>query len=89
MDLRAIRHFVRLADVLNFSRAAEQCAVTPSTLSREISRLEEECGSPLFERNHHSVSLTPCGQEFLAFARTVEEPGASSGTAGRRRAFQA
>lgn len=72
MDLRAIRHFIRLADVLNFSRAAEQCAVTPSTLSREISRLEEECGSPLFERNHHSVSLTPCGQEFLAFARTVE-----------------
>lgn len=53
MDLRALRHFVRLADVLNFSRAAEQCAVTPSTLSREINRLEEECGAPLFERNHH------------------------------------
>lgn len=72
MDLRALRHFVRLADVLNFSRAAEQCAVTPSTLSREINRLEEECGAPLFERNHHSVSLTPRGQEFLSFARTVE-----------------
>ena len=72
MDLRAIRHFIRLADVLNFSRAAEQCAVTPSTLSREISRLEEECGSPLFERNHHSVSLTLRGQEFLSFARSVE-----------------
>ena len=72
MDLRALRHFVRLADVLNFSRAAEQCAVTPSTLSREINRLEEECGAPLFERHHHSVSLTPRGQEFLSFARTVE-----------------
>ncbi len=37
-------------------------AVSPSTLSRAIQRLEQETGCVLFERDNRSVRLTPAGE---------------------------
>jgi LysR family positive regulator for ilvC len=42
-------------------------AVSPSTLSRAIQRLEQETGCVLFERDNRSVRLTPAGDKLREF----------------------
>ncbi|MCH8529568.1 MAG: LysR family transcriptional regulator [Saccharospirillum sp.] len=65
MELRHLRYFVALAEVLNFTRAAERVHVTQSTLSHQIKQLEEELGLELFERIGKKVVLTEEGSTFL------------------------
>lgn len=69
MELRQLKYFVRLAETLNFSEAARQLCVTQSTLSQQIRQLEQETGTPLLQRNSHSVSLTEAGADLLPQAR--------------------
>ena len=42
MDLRNLELFLHLADSLHFGKSADAMAVSPSTLSRAIQRLEQE-----------------------------------------------
>lgn len=58
MELRNLELFLHLADSLHFARTADAMAVSPSTLSRAIQRLEQEVGCPLFERDNRTVQLT-------------------------------
>ncbi|MFT5712323.1 MAG: LysR family positive regulator for ilvC [Glaciecola sp.] len=68
MELKALQMFRHLAKGLHFGKTARAMFVSPPTLSRAISRLEEECGAALFVRNNRSVKLTAAGQRFLEFA---------------------
>lgn len=68
MELRHLRYFIALAGSLNFTRAAERLHVTQSTLSHQIKQLEEELGTPLFERIGKRVALSEAGDEFLHHA---------------------
>lgn len=69
MDVQKLRMFSALADSLHYHRAAEACHVSPSTLSRCISQLEQELNTRLFERDNRSVSITPQGLHLLEYAR--------------------
>jgi LysR family hydrogen peroxide-inducible transcriptional activator len=69
--LRQLRFVVALADDLHFSRAAEACHVTQSTLSTGLRELEELLGAPLAERTKRSVMMTPLGEEIAARARVM------------------
>ncbi len=69
IDLRPLKQFLALAESLHFNRASLICHVSPSTLSRSIKQLEEQLGVALFERDNRSVSLTPEGKRFQAYAR--------------------
>jgi len=69
MDLRQLRYFTKLAEVLNFHRAAEQLNISQPPLTVAIRRLEEELGAPLFERGPRAVRLTPAGMAALPVAR--------------------
>lgn len=62
MDLNAVRLLVRVAETRSFTRAAGDLGLTQSGLSRAISRLEQQLGVRLLQRNTRSVSLTPDGQ---------------------------
>ncbi|MCO7612452.1 LysR family transcriptional regulator [Pseudomonas chlororaphis] len=62
MDLNALRLLVRVAETRSFTRAAGDLGLTQSGLSRAISRLEQQLGVRLLQRNTRSVSLTPDGQ---------------------------
>lgn len=71
MNLRALRYLIALAACLNFSRAADRCAVTQSTLSIQVRKLENYLGIVLFERNRSHVRLTAEGRELVRLARVA------------------
>ncbi|WP_332238853.1 LysR family transcriptional regulator [Sporolactobacillus sp. KGMB 08714] len=50
MQLRQLEYFQVVARLENMTRAAEELHVAQSSLSKMMSRLEEEVGVPLFER---------------------------------------
>ena len=69
MNLRQLRQFVALAETGNFHRAAERLHMAQPPLSVSIRKLEEELGSPLFERTTTGVLLTAAGQAMEQDAR--------------------
>ncbi len=71
MELRQLRYFIRAAELLNFTRAAESLYVSQPTLSVQINQLEKELGTELFSRVGRSVRLTESGRVFLKRARQV------------------
>jgi LysR family positive regulator for ilvC len=72
-EYEPLHQFVELAHSLHFGRAARACHVSPSALSRSVQRLEAQIGEPLFEREHHKVTLTPAGEQFRHHALAVLE----------------
>lgn len=70
MPFNDLQNFVTLAEKLNFTRAAQGLFITQSSLSKSISRLEDSLGFALFDRDSHSVELTPAGKSF--YKDTVE-----------------
>ncbi|ENO8655136.1 HTH-type transcriptional activator IlvY [Yersinia enterocolitica] len=69
MDLRDLKLFLHLAESRHFGRSAKAMHVSPSTLSRQIQRLEETIGQPLFLRDNRTVQLTDAGTQLKAFAQ--------------------
>jgi LysR family transcriptional regulator, hydrogen peroxide-inducible genes activator len=73
MELDQLRHFLKVAETGNFTRAAEQVRLSQPALSRSIARLEQEIGQPLFDRQAHKrqVVLTDAGRILLPRARHI------------------
>jgi hypothetical protein len=69
MEIRQLKYFLKVAETLNFSEASRRLYISQSTLSQQISNLENEVGLPLFERNSHEVHLTEPGRELLPYAQ--------------------
>lgn len=61
IQLEQLRQFLIVAELRNFTKAAEALYVSHSTISRSVSFLEQELGVLLFNRDARSVSLTPAG----------------------------
>jgi DNA-binding transcriptional LysR family regulator len=71
LDNDVLRTFVAIADTGNFSTAAEAVLRTPSAVSMQIKKLEEQLRTTLFLRDARSVSLTPHGEMLLTYARRM------------------
>lgn len=71
MELFNLRYVVAVAEVGNFTQAAEQCHVGQPALSQQIAKLENELGLKLFYRDPHRVTLTEAGSEFVVRAREI------------------
>ncbi len=69
--LRQLRFLVALSGTQNFSRAAELCHVTQSTLSSGLKDLEARLGVQVAERTTHSVLMTPEGTDLAGRARDI------------------
>jgi DNA-binding transcriptional LysR family regulator len=79
-DFGQLRAFVAVAEVLNFTRAAERLGVSSSALSQLVRGLEERVGVRLLHRSTRSVSLTEAGERLLERVRpAVEELAAALG----------
>lgn len=71
MNTQQLESFVKVAESLNFTRAAELLNSTTATISRQISSLEEELNTKLLHRSTKSVSLTPAGISFFNDAKEI------------------
>jgi DNA-binding transcriptional LysR family regulator len=69
MELRQLRQFIALAEAGSFRMAAERLFMAQPPLSVAIKKLEEDVGTPLFERTAKGVRLTPAGEVALIEAR--------------------
>ncbi|WP_310618418.1 hydrogen peroxide-inducible genes activator [Flexibacterium corallicola] len=69
--LRQLQYFKALAENRSFSKAAEVCNVTQSTLSAAIRQLEDILGSELVDRSGRVLLLTDVGEQVLGQATSL------------------
>lgn len=63
--------FVAVADAGSVRAAATRLVVTESAVSAAIAALAREVGVPLLERDGRGLRLTPAGQTYAGYARTI------------------
>ncbi len=70
MRLEQLQAFLAVADTGSFQKAAHQCGITQSTVSRQIQGLEDNLGAILFHRGSQA-KLTVSGEMFLPHAKRI------------------
>ncbi|TQR28448.1 LysR family transcriptional regulator [Lysinibacillus sphaericus] len=65
MELLQLKYFQTVARLEHMTKAAEQLQIAQPSLSKTISRLEEDLGVELFDREHRKISLNAAGKVFL------------------------
>lgn len=73
MTLNELRYVVAVAQERSFGRAAARCFVSQPALSVAIHKLEEELGTPLFERGKGEITVTPLGERIVEQAQKILE----------------
>ncbi|MGI9598784.1 MAG: LysR family transcriptional regulator [Acidimicrobiales bacterium] len=68
---RQLRAIVTIAERRNISHAAVELELTQPTVSRMLSRIEQDLGTPLFRRDARGASPTEAGVRFAAHAAEV------------------
>lgn len=63
--------FARVVETGNFSVAARQLGSTPSTISRQIKRLEESLSTRLLERTTRELRVTESGDQVYRYSRDI------------------
>ncbi|TCD16152.1 LysR family transcriptional regulator [Oricola cellulosilytica] len=71
MDTELARTFLEIVTSGSFLSASKRLHVTQSTVSLRVKRLEELLGTPVFIRNKAGAELTPAGEQFERFARSM------------------
>ena len=71
MELRNLSTFLVAAELLNFSRVAEQLGYSQSAISIQIQQLEKELGVKLFDRIGKNTSLTNEGERLAVYANKI------------------
>lgn len=65
--------FVQIVDQGSFSAVARQSGLTPSAVSRSVSRLEREMGSKLLHRTTRKLRLSDAGETVYQHAQQMLE----------------
>lgn len=81
--LDSLRIFVATLRKGSLSAAGRSLSLSPATISRRISALEEELGVQLVDRTSRSLKVTEAGQAFLERAEVVLEAMAEAEEAAR------
>ncbi|WP_313373952.1 LysR family transcriptional regulator [Chishuiella sp.] len=69
MELHQLRYFVKVAELLHFTKASEELYISQPALSQQIKQLEDELKVPLFYRKGRNTQLTQAGEIFLDYAK--------------------
>lgn len=71
MNTRDLEYIVAVAELKNFSKAADQCYVSQPALSNQIRKLEDFLGVKIFERTNKKVLVTQTGELVVEQARKI------------------
>ena len=69
MHAAVLRYFEAVAEEGSIRRASERLHISPSAVDRQILKLEDYFGTPLFERRPNGMRLTDAGQLVLRHSR--------------------
>jgi DNA-binding transcriptional LysR family regulator len=73
LDIDVLRTFVTGVELGSFARAADQLGRSPSALSAQLRKLEEQAGQELFRKAGRGLALTYSGEVLLSYARRMLE----------------
>lgn len=68
-----LKEFIDLYQTCNYQKTAENMNISISSISKHITKLEERCGVPLFDRTTRSVVPNDYGTIFYEYARQMIE----------------
>ncbi len=72
LDAKLVRCFLAVFDLQNVSLAAEALCLTQSATSKNILKLEDQLGVPLFERTKDGMAPTTYGLSLCRYARQID-----------------
>ena len=79
MTLEQIERFLAVAEYMSFTQAARERYISQPAVSRQMANLEDELGTPLFERARSTIQLTAAGRHlFQQLAAAVQHAGSGS-----------
>ena len=73
MNILHMKYAVEVARAGSLNKASETLLVAVPNISRSIKELESSLGITIFERTAKGVKLTPDGEKFMGFARSILE----------------
>ncbi len=71
MDVRVLEYFLRVVELGSINRAAEELGLSQPSLSRWLTLLEHDIGSPLLIRTRKGVHPTDAGQQLAERAQPI------------------
>jgi DNA-binding transcriptional LysR family regulator len=71
LDLDTLRTLMVANDLGGYGQAADRLGRTPSAISLQMKRLQEDIGSPLFKKHGRGLALTEAGELTLRFGRRM------------------
>lgn len=71
MEIRQLRYFLTAAEQGSVAAASRLLHVAQPALSRQISAMEDQLGTRLFDRLPRGVALTRAGREFVLRATRI------------------
>lgn len=71
MQINHLRCFITLCNHRSLTKTSHALNTTPQNVSRILKNLETEMDTILFTRNHDGILLTPSGERFLKFAKSM------------------
>src|SRR6478736_1906077 len=71
MDLNHVAVFARVVELESFTAAAKHLGLPKSSVSRTVTRLEDELGVRLLQRTTRKLRLTEAGQAYYERARVA------------------
>lgn len=71
LESDVLRTFLAIAESGSFSSAADAVGRTPSAISMQMKKLEEQLDRSLFTKRGRGIALTPDGEELVSYARRL------------------
>ncbi len=71
MELRNLNTFIKVAELMSFSKASKHLGYSQSTVTIQIKHLESELNTKLFDRMGHKIMLTDSGRALLTYAKDL------------------
>ena len=71
MNIKLLQTFLHLCESHSFTYTSKAMYLSPSALSRQIQKLEDDVGHPLFIRDNRSVELTSAAKQLIPVAMNI------------------